>query len=227
MADRRRADDTPLAPRRPLSGPAEPEGDDAAGKRPLSERVSSAVAAAGSAVQSAASSGSSPRSTSGGTSGRPGSGPTKGGPRTSTGSKSSTSSTTRAGASTARPRGTRKARLRLVHLDPWSVMKTSFLLSIAFGIVLVVAVFVVWSVLGAAGVWDSINKTVADLVGGDQAQNFDVENYVGISRVMGFTMIVGVFDVLLITAISTLSAFLYNLSAALLGGVEVTLAEDN
>ena len=70
-------------------------------------------------------------------------------------------------------------------------MKTSFLLSIAFGIVLVVAVFVVWSVLGAAGVWDSINKTVADLVGGDQAQNFDVENYVGISRVMGFTMIVG------------------------------------
>jgi hypothetical protein len=121
----------------------------------------------------------------------------------------------------------RRARLRLSRIDPWSVMKTAFLLSIAFGVVTVVAVLMVWSVLGAAGVWDSINKTVADLVGGDQAQNFDVENYVGISRVMGFTMIVGVFDVLLITAISTLSAFLYNLSAALLGGVEVTLAEDD
>ena len=36
-------------------------------------------------------------------------------------------------------------------------MKTSFLLSIAFGIVTVVAVAMVWSVLGAAGVWDSIN----------------------------------------------------------------------
>jgi ABC-type sugar transport system permease subunit len=106
-------------------------------------------------------------------------------------------------------------------------MKTSFLLSIAFGIVTVVAVFVVWSVLGAAGVWDSINKTVADLVGGDQAQNFDVQNYVGMSRVLGFTMIVAVVDVVLITAISTLAAFLYNLSAALLGGVEVTLAEDD
>jgi len=75
-------------------------------------------------------------------------------------------------------------------------------------------------------VWDSINKTVADVVGGDTAQTFDVKNYVGTSRVLGFTMIVAVVDVVLITAISTLGAFLYNLSAALLGGIEVTLAED-
>jgi hypothetical protein len=106
-------------------------------------------------------------------------------------------------------------------------MKTSFLLSIAFGIVTVVAVGVVWSVLGAAGVWDSINQTVSDVMGGDAAQNFDVTNYVGTSRVLGFTMIVAVVDVVLITAISTLGAFLYNLAAALLGGVEVTLTEDD
>ena len=43
-------------------------------------------------------------------------------------------------AKTAAPRRVREARLRLTHLDPWSVMKTSFLLSIALGIVLVVAV---------------------------------------------------------------------------------------
>jgi hypothetical protein len=53
-----------------------------------------------------------------------------------------------------------------------------------------------------------------------------VENYVGTSRVMGFTMIVAVVDVVLITAIATLAAFLYNLAATLLGGIEVTLAED-
>ena len=126
----------------------------------------------------------------------------------------------------ARPRGTRRARLRLVHLDPWSVMKTAFLLSIAFGIVTVVAVAVVWSVLSAAGVWDSINKTVTDVLGSDSTQNFDVKNYVGTSRVLGFTMAVAALDVLLITAIATLGAFLYNLAAALLGGIEVTLAED-
>ena len=215
MADRR-ADDTPLAPRRTLSGPSHAaESNGETGKRPLSERVSSAVAAAGNAVQQAAGSTSANRSsTSGGTR-----------PSSSGSGRTTTSPSIRPGA-TPRPRGTRRARLRLVHLDPWSVMKTSFLLSIAFGIVTVVAVAVVWSVLGAAGVWDSINQTVSDVLGGDSAQNFDVQNYVGTSRVLGFTMIVAVVDVVLITVISTLGAFLYNLAAALLGGVEVTLAED-
>jgi len=214
MADRR-ADDGPLAPRRTLSGPshaADSNGD--TGKRPLSERVSSAVAAAGNAVQQAAGSNSANRSS------------TSTGTRAATTGSGRTSTSSSIRPTTPRPRGTRRARLRLVHLDPWSVMKTSFLLSIAFGIVTVVAVAVVWSVLGAAGVWDSINQTVSDVLGGDSAQNFDVQNYVGTSRVLGFTMIVAVVDVVLITAISTLGAFLYNLAAALLGGVEVTLAED-
>jgi hypothetical protein len=121
----------------------------------------------------------------------------------------------------------RRAQLRLTRIDPWSVMKTSFLLSVAFGVVTVVAVLMVWSVLGAAGVWDSINQTVQDVVGGqDSASTFDVQDYLGTSRIIGFTMLVAVIDVVLLTAIATLGAFLYNMAAALLGGVEVTLAED-
>jgi len=225
MADRR-ADESPLAPHRSLSGPAhaaDTDGD--RGKRPLSERVSAAVSGASSAVKSAAAP-SSGRPSSASTAGRGGSGTT---PASSPSRASTSSRTTTSGATTkaaARPRGTRRARLRLVHVDPWSIMKTAFLLSIAFGIVLVVAVAVVWSVLGAAGVWTSINTTVADVMGGQSASTFDIRNYVGTSRVLGFTMIVAVVDVVLITAISTLGAFLYNLAAALLGGVEVTLAED-
>jgi hypothetical protein len=122
---------------------------------------------------------------------------------------------------------TRTARLRLTRLDPWSVMKTSFLLSIAFGIVTVVAVAIVWGVLGAAGVWESVNTSVQQIVGADTATNFDVEDYLGAQRVLGFTVLVAVVDVILITAIATLSAFLYNLAAALLGGLEITLAEDD
>ena len=201
MADRR-ADDTPLAPRRSLGGPGQATDDS---RRPLSERVSAAVSAAGSAVQQAAS-------------------PTGPGPAGSPAPSRPTPSV--AGRPTPRVR-TRRARLRVVHLDPWSVMKTSFLLSIAFGIVTVVSVAVVWSVLGAAGVWDSINSTVTDVLGGESASTFDVQNYVGTSRVLGFAMIVAVVDVILITAIATLGAFLYNLAAALLGGLEVTLAEDD
>jgi Transmembrane domain of unknown function (DUF3566) len=131
----------------------------------------------------------------------------------------------RPGSGSNRPR-TRKARLRMTHIDPWSVMKTAFLLSIAMGVVTVIAVAMVWSVLGAAGVWDSINKTVQEVIGGETGTTFNVEDYVGTSRVLGFTMIVAVVDVVLMTAIATLGAFLYNLAATLLGGVEVTLAEE-
>jgi hypothetical protein len=125
------------------------------------------------------------------------------------------------------PRRSRRAQLRLVQIDAWSVMKTSFLLSIALGIVLVVAVAIIWAVLGAAGVWDSINSIVQQAVGSDNGTPFDIQDYAGTSRVLGFTMIVAVIDVILITAIATLGAFLYNLAAALLGGIEVTLAEDS
>ncbi len=120
----------------------------------------------------------------------------------------------------------RRARLRLTRIDPWSVMKTAFLLSIAFAVVTVVSVAMVWQVLGAAGVWDSINSTVQEVIGSGSGSTFDVEDYVGTSRVLGFTMLVAAVDVILITASATLTAFLYNLAAALLGGIEVTLAED-
>ena len=136
------------------------------------------------------------------------------------------SSTSEREISVARSRGPRRARLRLTRIDPWSVMKTSFLLSIAFGIVTVVAVAMIWQVLGAAGVWDSINQTIRDTLDSQETATFDVENYIGTSRVLGFTMLVAAVDVVLLTAIATLGAFLYNMAAALLGGIELTLAED-
>jgi hypothetical protein len=124
------------------------------------------------------------------------------------------------------PRGPRRARLRLTRIDPWSVMKTAFLLSIAFAVVTVVSVAMVWQVLGAAGVWDSINSTIQEGIGGEDVAGFQIQDYVGTSRVLGFTMLVAAIDVILITASATLTAFLYNMAAALLGGIEVTLAED-
>ena len=124
-------------------------------------------------------------------------------------------------------RSVRRARLRLVQIEPWSVMKTAFVLSVAIGIVTVVAVGIVWGVLGAAGLWDSVNSIVQDSIGDSSSTPFEIQKYLGTSRVLGFTMIVAVADVVLITAIATLAAFLYNLAAGLVGGVEVTFAEDN
>jgi len=147
---------------------------------------------------------------------------TKDGAKASAGSKRPSRRATTPG------KAPRRARLRLTRIDPWTVMKTSFLLSIAFGVVTFVAVFMVWSVLGAAGVWDSINSTVASVVEADaDSSSFDITDYLGIGRVLGFTLLVSVIDVILLTAIATLTAFIYNMAAALLGGIEVTLAEDD
>ena len=123
----------------------------------------------------------------------------------------------------------RKARLRLLRVDPWSVMKTAFLLSVALGITLFVAVAVLWSVLDAAGVFTAVGDLVQDLTSSEtNAESaFRLENYTALSRVLGFTTLIAVVDVVLVTAIATLGAFLYNLSASLLGGLEVTLAEDD
>ena len=136
-------------------------------------------------------------------------------------------STTKAAKAASGAKPPRRARLRLTRIDPWSVMKTAFLLSIAFGIVTVVSVVMVWSVLGAAGVWDSINQTIQESIGGPETADLDVENYIGSTRVVGFTMLVAAVDVVLLTAIATLAAFLYNMAAALRGGIEVTLSEDS
>ncbi|MGN6162822.1 MAG: DUF3566 domain-containing protein [Marmoricola sp.] len=124
------------------------------------------------------------------------------------------------------PARTRTARLRLIHIDPWSVMRTTFLLSVVFGIATVVAVFMIWLLLSGAGVWTSINHSVSKTVGNTTTVPFDITNYIGLGRVVGFTMLAAVIDAILFTAIATLGAFLYNLSANLLGGIEGTYAEE-
>ena len=122
-------------------------------------------------------------------------------------------------------RRTRKARLRISRVDPWSVMKTTFLFSIAFGIMLVVIVAVLWAIVAGSGALQSINSTMTQLLG-DSGSQFNVEDYINAGRVIGFAAVLAALDVVIITAVSTLFAFLYNLAAAVIGGLEVTLAED-
>ncbi|MEI2827623.1 MAG: DUF3566 domain-containing protein [Dermatophilaceae bacterium] len=54
-----------------------------------------------------------------------------------------------------------------------------------------------------------------------------IMDYIGFPRVtVAGSMVVGVFDVVLLTALGTLSAYLYNICAALVGGVQLTLTDD-
>ncbi|NLU76088.1 DUF3566 domain-containing protein [Streptomyces sp. HNM0575] len=122
---------------------------------------------------------------------------------------------------------TRKARLRVAKADPWSVMKVSFLLSIALGVCTIVAVAVLWMVMNAMGVFTAISATVSEATqSGASGGGFDLESFLSLPKVLLFTAVIAAIDVVLATALATLGAFIYNLSAGFVGGVEVTLAED-
>ncbi|MCI3274732.1 DUF3566 domain-containing protein [Streptomyces cylindrosporus] len=120
----------------------------------------------------------------------------------------------------------RKARLRVAKADPWSVMKVSFLLSIALGICTVVASAVLWMVMDAMGVFSSVGGTISEATGSNESNGFDLQSFLSLPHVLTFTSIIAVIDVVLATALATLGAFIYNLSAGFVGGIELTLAED-
>ena len=118
----------------------------------------------------------------------------------------------------------RRVRLTLARVDPWSVTKLSFLLSVAVGIALVVATAVVWSVLDGMGVFTDVNGLLRDVVGGEVDVN--LLDYLAFGKVLSLATVIAVVDVVLLTALSTIVAFLYNVSAALVGGLHVTLSDD-
>ncbi|MCX5049532.1 MULTISPECIES: DUF3566 domain-containing protein [unclassified Streptomyces] len=120
----------------------------------------------------------------------------------------------------------RKARLRVAKADPWSVMKVSFLLSIALGICTIVASAVLWMVMDAMGVFSTVGGTISEATGSNESNGFDLQSFLSLPHVLMFASIIAVIDVVLATALATLGAFIYNLSAGFVGGIELTLAED-
>lgn len=119
--------------------------------------------------------------------------------------------------------GPRRVRLALARMDPWSVMKLSFLLSIAVGIGIVVATAAMWYVLDSMHVFADI-QDLLDSIGSESF--IDLMEYLAFDRVISLAAVIAVIDVFLLTALCTLGAFLYNIVAALVGGIHLTLTDD-
>jgi hypothetical protein len=128
----------------------------------------------------------------------------------------------------AAARGPRRARLNLKRIDPWSVMKFAFAVSVVLFIVVVVATSVLYLSLDAMGVWQEVNTSLKSLVsasGGTDAAATGGGFRITAWGVIGTSMLIGAVNVVLFTALATLGAFIYNVCADLVGGIELTLAE--
>jgi len=110
-------------------------------------------------------------------------------------------------------------------VDPWSVLKFSLVFSVCLLIAFVVAISVLYGVLSSLGVFDSINRTIRDLTTSSGDATGGVNDIFSASRIIGGATLIGAINVFLLTALSTLGAFLYNLCAGFVGGIEVTLGE--
>jgi hypothetical protein len=122
-------------------------------------------------------------------------------------------------------RAPKRARLYVTRIDPWSVTKATFMLSLALGIVLVSAVAVVWWVLDYTGVFLTVSRTIDEVVG-SASTGFNLMNYLEFSRVMGVAIVIASVEIVLVSILATLFAIMYNLSVGLTGGVEVVLSDD-
>lgn len=120
----------------------------------------------------------------------------------------------------------RRVKLSVSRVDPWSVMKLSFLLSVAVGIAGVVMISVLWMILSSMGVFADMNRTVEGVLNTTSGARFDLMDYIGLGRVVSLSIVIAVIDVILVTAISTLGAFLYNVCSSLVGGLQLTLTDD-
>ena len=120
--------------------------------------------------------------------------------------------------------GPRAARVYLTHVDPWSVMKQAFLLSLALAVIILAASAALWFALDSAGIIDAITRTATD-VGGESGAS--VTGFLDFGKIMGAALVVAGIETVLVTALCTLLAFMYNLSVGIGGGLEVTLSEED
>ena len=121
----------------------------------------------------------------------------------------------------SRTPGPVRASMQIRRIDPWSTLKVSLVLSVALFFVWMIAVAFLYLVLGGMGVWSKLNSNVGDLLNNTSGS----AELVSSGTIFGGATLIGLVNIVLLTAAATIGAFIYNLTTDLIGGVEVTLAD--
>ncbi|MBB4853954.1 hypothetical protein HNP40_001334 [Mycobacteroides chelonae] len=117
-------------------------------------------------------------------------------------------------------RGPLRAAMQIRRVDPWATLKVSLVLSVVFFFIWMIAVAMLYLVLGAMGVWSKLNENVGELI-----TNSGGGELVSSGTIFGTALLIGLVNIVLMTAAATIGAFIYNLTTDLVGGIEVTLAD--
>ncbi|ATL64865.1 DUF3566 domain-containing protein [Nocardia terpenica] len=115
-----------------------------------------------------------------------------------------------------------RATVQLRHIDPWSTLKVSLVISVAMFFVWMLAVGFLYIVLSGMGVWDRLNSTFTDMVSDNGSSG---SGLIDAGAVFGYAAVIGIINVVLFTALSTVGVFIYNQCTDLVGGIQVTLAD--
>ena len=121
------------------------------------------------------------------------------------------------------PRGPRRARLQLRHIDTFSALKISLVLSIAMFFIWMVAVGLLYGILSGLGVFETLNDLFGQL--GSASGGDGRSEVITPGIVFGGAAVIGAINIVLMTALCTVAAFIYNMCSDLVGGLEVTLSE--
>jgi hypothetical protein len=150
--------------------------------------------------------------------------PLAGGPATGSSAAAPRNGAARPAGGRGKARGPRRARLQLRHIDTWSALKISLVLSIALFFIWMVAVGILYGVLSGLGVFDTLNDLFGQL-GSSSGEDEATSNAITPGIVFGGAAVIGAINIVLMTALCTVGAFIYNLCSDLVGGLEVTLSE--
>jgi hypothetical protein len=115
-----------------------------------------------------------------------------------------------------RRRPIRRVRRTIRHIDPVSVFKLSLFYYGCFLVVWLIFVAVLYSVASALGLFDLIEEVGSVFVVRWEINLFDVEKW---------ALLVGLVGWIFMSILNLVLAFIYNIAADFVGGVEVTFVE--
>jgi hypothetical protein len=114
----------------------------------------------------------------------------------------------------------RRYRQTIQKLDLWSVLKMSLFFYVSGLIVTIAAGVVLWVIADAFNVIHDVERFMGDLL---SSKDFKFLS----AQILEATVLIGLVVVALLTILTVIAAAFYNLFGELLGGIEVTIVEDD